>query len=90
MKVLRGGSAETSSNKWFKFDIELDESDLQALTVQHNLAELSVIQKYKLLTKQAELLVTVQMETEGATSDKSAKTLVAEFNALLETLPKVG
>lgn len=90
MKILKGGSAEVRNGKWIKFDLELDESDLQALTVRYNLADLTVIQKYTLLVKQAELLITVQMESEGVTGDKSSKDLVAEFNALIEKLPKVG
>lgn len=90
MKILRGGSAEVAPNRWFKFDIELDESDLQALTVKHNLSGLTVIQKYKLLVKQAELLTTIEMESQGLSGDKSAVTLKDEFDTLVESLPKVG
>lgn len=90
MKILRGGSAEVRSNQWFKFDIELDESDLQALRIKHNLGDLTVIQKYKLLVKQAELLTTIEMEAQGLNGDKRASELLIEFNELIEYLPKVG
>ncbi len=89
MKILRGGSAEIRPNKWHKFDIELDEGDLQALVVKHGLADLTVIQKYKLLVKQAELLVTVEMEGQGVVGDKTSRDLMAELNSLVESLPKV-
>lgn len=88
MKILRGGSAEVRPNRWFKFDIELDESDLQALVVKHNLDDLTVIQKYKLLVKQAELLTTIEMESQGLAGEKPAKEIVAEFNSLVDSLPK--
>lgn len=92
MKILRGGSAEVRPTQWFKFDIELDESDLQALIVKHSLdgSNLTVIQKYKLLVKQAELLVTVEMEIQGLHGDKSSAELKQEFDTLINTLPKVG
>lgn len=88
MRILRGGSAEVKPNQWFKFDIELDESDLQAITIKHNLGELTVIQKYKLLVKQAELLTTIEMESQGLAGDKSARDIMTDFNSLVESLPK--
>lgn len=90
MKILRGGSAEVKPNQWFKFDIELDEQDLLALTVKHNLSQLTVIQKYKLLVKQAELLTTIEMESQGLIGDKRASEILSDFNTLVESLPKVG
>lgn len=92
MKILRGGSAEVKPNNWFKFDIELDESDLQALVVKNNLdyAQLTVIAKYRLLVAQAELLTTVQMETQGAVGNDSASHLNDKLKALIESLPKVA
>lgn len=89
MRVLRGGSMETQSNKWFKFDIELDESDLQAIVIKNNLdySKLTVGQKYQLLVGQAELLVTLQMEGQGAHGDKAAWQLAQEFSTLLEKMP---
>jgi hypothetical protein len=92
VKILRGGSAEIRPNTWFKFDIELDESDLQALIVKHNLdgSKLTVIQKYKLLVNQAELLTTVEMQKQGMEGDKTPGSILSEFNDLVETLPKAG
>ena len=92
MRILRGGSAEVRSNQWFKFDIELDESDLQALCIKHNIDQesLTVIQKYKLLVNQAELLTTVEMQKQGMEGDKTPGTILSEFNDLVETLPKAA
>lgn len=91
MKVLKGGSAEVSSNRWHKFDIELDESDLQAIVVKNNLAydQLTVGMKYSILVKQAEILVTIQFESEGLNSEKSSRELIQEFTFFLNGLPKV-
>jgi hypothetical protein len=89
LRVLKGGSAEIKANQWYKFDIELDESDLQALSIKHNLAALTVIQKYKLLSKQAELLVTVDLEAQGSTGNKSSEKLMIELQTLIKELPKV-
>lgn len=90
MRVLRGGSAEVSNNKWFKFDIELDESDLQAIVIKNglDLAKLTVGQKYQLLVTQAELLVTLQMESQDLTGQKSSRDILSEFNSLIEKMPK--
>lgn len=92
MRILRGGSTEIKSNQWFKFDIELDESDLQALIVKHNLdySKLTVIQKFNLLSLQAELLVTVQMEQKGATGERSIAEYVAQLQDCINKLPKVA
>lgn len=91
MRVLRGGSAEIRPNKWHKFDLELDESDLQALVVKHSIdySRLTVIQKYRLMSKQAELLVTVEMENQGVVGETTSATLMEELNTLLAKLPKV-
>jgi hypothetical protein len=88
VKVLRGGSAESSNNRWVKFDVELDESDIQANVVQYGLDydALSVIQKYTMLVKQAELLVTVRMETLGVTGDRSSTELQQDFVAYIKKL----
>jgi hypothetical protein len=89
VKIVRGGSAENKDKRWVKFDIELDESDLQAETFQHNLARLTVIQKYTLLTKLAELLVTVRMETLGVGgADSSA--LNKAYKDYVANLPKAS
>jgi hypothetical protein len=79
-------------NKWHKFDIELDESDLQAIVVKHGIDgdKLTVIQKYKVLVAQAELLVTVEFEKAGGSSDKTSGYLLGEFNEILSKLPKVA
>jgi hypothetical protein len=90
MKVLRGGSAETRNNRWVKFDVELDESDLQAEVYKYNLAlrELTVIQKYSLLVKLAELLVTIRMETLGVSGEKDSAKLSQEYSDYVTSLPK--
>lgn len=92
MKILRGGSAEIKPNKWHKFDIELDESDLQAIVVKHNIdySKLTVISKYKLLTWQAEILVTAEMNSQGVTGEKSIGDLTEIFNNYVAGLAKVG
>lgn len=92
MRILRGGSAEIRSNQWHKFDIELDESDLQAIVVKYNLAyaQLSVVQKYKILVKQAELLVTAEMQAHGAEGEYSLASLNEDLLGYLETLPKAA
>jgi hypothetical protein len=89
LRVLRGGSAEVESNKWFKFDIELDESDLQAIVIKNDLdaGKLTVGQKYQLLVSQADILVTLQMEGQNLTGEKSSRILMAEFNALVSKMP---
>jgi hypothetical protein len=77
LRVLRGGSAENSSGRWVKFDVELDESDYQKLLIENGLDafDVSTIQKFKLLVKYAELLVTDRMESLGATGDFSSADL---------------
>jgi hypothetical protein len=91
LKVLKGGSAEVAPNRWAKFDIELDESDLQAIVVKNNLdaEKLSVGQKYSILTKQAEILITHQMEREGLKGEKSSTDLILEFQQVVDNMPKV-
>jgi len=89
LRVLRGGSAEVDSNKWFKFDIELDESDLQAIVIKNGLDadKLTVGQKYQLLVSQAEILVTLQMEGQNLTGEKSSRLLMAELSTLITRMP---
>ncbi len=90
MKILKGGSAEVDNNKWRKFDVELDESDLQAIVMKFGIdsSKLSVGQKYLTMVKQAEILVAMDFETAGLTGEKSVRELTAEFLAYVETLPK--
>lgn len=75
MKVLRGGSAEVGSNKWVKFDIELDGSDLQRLLIENDLSDvtLTVREAFSLLEAEAETLVTLKMEQLGAKGDVTAR-----------------
>lgn len=91
MRILRGGSAEVRPNNWFKFDIELDESDLQAIVVKYGLDydKLTVIDKYRILTKQAELLTTIEMEQQGAVGQNSVADIKAAFMKIVNDL-KVG
>lgn len=88
MRVLRGGSAENKSNRWVKFDVELDESDYQQLLVENGLdpSDLTVIQKFNLLVKYAELLVTVRMESLGAVGDSSSAELLQELKTFIDRL----
>jgi hypothetical protein len=90
VKILRGGSAETASGKWVKFDIELDEGDIQSEVMKYNLAgpTLTVIQKYTLLVKLAELLVTVRMEELGATGDTAVTKLNQSYKDYVASLPR--
>lgn len=92
MKILKGGSAEVRPNRWAKFDIELDESDLQAIVVKNSIdgAKLTVGQKYQTLVKQADVLITVEMEGQGMVGDKSSTQLTADFKNYLATLPKLA
>ena len=92
MKILRGGSAEVRPNHWFKFDIELDESDLQAIVVKNNIdgTKLTVGQRYQVLVKQAELLTTIEMESQALFGDKSSRQLSIDFKEFLATLPKLA
>ena len=91
MRILRGGSAEIKPNKWHKFDIELDESDLQAIVVKYSIDydKLTVISKYKLLTWQAEILVTAEMNSQGVQGEKSLGELTQIFNNYVDGLAKV-
>ena len=92
MRILRGGSAEIKPNRWFKFDIELDQDDLVAIAVKNNLsvANFTVGQKYLTLVKQAEILTTIEMEAQGMSGDKTSRQLIAEFNDYISTLPKAS
>jgi hypothetical protein len=91
LKILKGGSAEISPNRWKKFDIELDETDLQALVIKNNLdaTKLSVGQKYLLLVKQAELLITLDMERDGLSGEESFANLNEKLSMFLDKLPKL-
>lgn len=90
MIVLRGGSAESAGGRWVKFDVTLDESDLQAEVMKYNLAgrDLTVIQKYTLLVNLAELLVTVRMEALGVKGDKTSADLNQRYKDYVESLPR--
>lgn len=92
MRILRGGSTEIRSNEWFKFDVELDESDLQALVIKHAIdyEKLTVIQKFQFLSLQAEIFVTAQMESRGASGETSLKNLQTNFENFIAKLPKVA
>jgi hypothetical protein len=88
VKILRGGSAEVRPNNWFKFDVELDESDLQAIVVKYGLDydKLTVIDKYRLLKTQAELLTTIEMEQQGAVGQVSARDLSQQLLKVISDL----
>lgn len=91
MRILRGGSAEVLGNKWVKFDVELDESDLQAEIMKYGLTDhLTVIQKYSLLVRLAELLVTVRMEALGANGAATSAQLSQQYNDFISSLPRRG
>lgn len=88
MRVLRGGSAENSSNRWVKFDIELDESDYQQLLIENGLDafDLTTLQKFNLLVKYAELLVTVRMEGLGSSGEKHSSELLQDLKSFIEKI----
>ena len=95
MKILKGGTAEVEKNGrnyWKKFDVELDESDLQAIVVKNSLNydQLTVGMKYSILVKQAEVLIAIEFESDGLHGDKSSRDLVQEFTFFLDSLPKVS
>lgn len=60
MKILKGFSEEVSSCNWIKGDVELDSTDLEDLAVQHgfSVADLTLAQKYGILSSEAEKLLT--------------------------------
>jgi hypothetical protein len=88
LKILRGGSAETASGKWVKFDVELDETDLQRILSETNIvaSTLSVRDVFSLLEAEAETLVTLKMEQLGARSEVSAKDQAARVTKILNKL----
>lgn len=90
MKILRGGTTELPNNKWYKFDIELDESDLQAIVIKNRLDydKLTVVNKFRIMSMQAELLVTAQMESQGVSGEKSTREYTAMLSEYIEKLPK--
>lgn len=62
MKVLRGFSEEVLSCKWAKADVELDDGDLEAIALSQgfDIGNLTVAQKYGILSTEAEKLLTVE------------------------------
>lgn len=88
MRIVRGGSAQTHSGNWVKFDIELDEHDLQRILVENDMldVQLTVRQVFSILVGEAELLVTVKLEQLGAKGEVAAKELSARQAALLDKL----
>lgn len=62
MKVLKGFSEEVTSMNWVKGDVELDSTDLKDLAVEHgfSLDDLTLAQKYGILSSEAEKLLTVE------------------------------
>lgn len=92
MKILKGGTAEINvegTSRWKKFDIELDESDLQAIVIKNKLDydQLTVGMKYKILVMQAEILICVEFESVGLQGEKSVNQLTGEFFQFISTLP---
>lgn len=60
MKILVGYSIETSHNKWEKADVEVSEEDIKAILADSQvdpraLEEMSIIDKFKLLSAEAEI-----------------------------------
>jgi hypothetical protein len=88
VRVVRGGSAETRDGRWVKFDVELDESDIQANAVEAGIdpIDLKVADKFLMLSLQAEWLVTLKMETMGVTSNFTAAELGQKFKDHLNKL----
>lgn len=88
MRILRGGSAQTPSGKWIKFDVELDESDIQRLLIEHNIenATPTVRELFALLEAEAETLVSLKMEQFGVSGEISAKQHAARVTKLLNKI----
>lgn len=64
MKIRRGWSGEISTNQWVKFDIELEQNDLDALVTEEipeALGNLTVSEAYKLLGVQAQLIMLIDV-----------------------------
>jgi len=88
LRVLRGGSAESAAGRWVKFDVELDESDYQQLLIENGFDtyDLTVVQKFNLLVKYAELLVTIRMEDLQVKGDHSASELLSNLKTYIHNL----
>jgi hypothetical protein len=88
VRLVRGGSAQTASGAWVKFDVELDESDLQRILIEHDMngAQLSVREVFAILEAEAETLLILKMEQLGARSDKTAQQAAARVTKLMNKL----
>jgi hypothetical protein len=88
LRIVRGGSAETASGRWVKFDVELDESDLQRILVENDMsgARLSVREVFSILEAEAETLILLKMEQLGARGDRSAREQAARVTKIMNKL----
>jgi hypothetical protein len=84
MRVATGYSEEVSSCNWIKGEVELDSTDLEDLAVQHgfNTAGLTLVQKYGILSSEAEMLLT----SEYYMAVQSRAPGTRDMNALLKRL----
>jgi len=88
LRIVRGGSAETASGKWVKFDVELDESDIQRILIANDIAGhvLSVRDAFQLLEAEAEFLVVAKMTQLGAVGDISFEDARGRANKILNKI----
>ena len=87
MEILRGGSAETASGRWVKFDVKLDETDFERILKEHDIPAdprtFTVNEVFAILEAKAETLVLLKFEQMGAKGDRSAREQNARLVKLL-------
>ncbi len=95
MRVRQGWSGEVSSNRWAKFDVELEEDDLRRILTNDKLDpstadKLSTTQAYRLLEIEAERLVLLKLVRRYGYSSAEARQqlsdLLTEFDEILKPL----
>lgn len=91
MRVRHGWSGETSSNRWAKFDLELEEEDLRRLLTSKDLPAstvdtLSLNQAFRLLEIEAERLVLVKLAARFGYDPAEARSQIKELAAESDTI----
>lgn len=92
MRVRHGWSGEVESNRWAKFDIELEEDDLRRILVGNGIApstvdKLSLVNAYRLLEIEAERLVLFKLiRRYGYSRDSASQQLAGLATELQEIL----
>lgn len=96
MQIKSGWSGELSSGRWAKVDIDLDETDVRRLLVEHDIdIEPDRIPSryiYTLLTCEAEFLMQVTLSTRhGQASDTERLTkLRAELRTVVDRIKELA